>query len=72
VQQPYQAATATYRVLGKAAQAAAGGLVGAIGVGFVDGKQWDIDLMAPPGQQAKLAHQEKPPTGGSATAERQG
>jgi hypothetical protein len=72
VQQPYQAATATYRVLGKAAQAAAGGLVGSIGVGFVDGQQWDLDLTAPPGQQATLAHHQEPPTGGAATTERQG
>jgi hypothetical protein len=71
VQQPYQAATATYRALGKAAQSAAGGMAGAIGVGFVNGQQWEIDLSAPPGQQAKPVDHH-PSTGEGDTHERQG
>ncbi|MFD3612400.1 hypothetical protein ACFWXA_30900 [Streptomyces atroolivaceus] len=54
-QQPYRAATSAYRALGKAAQAGAGGVVGMVGIGFVDGQQWTVDLAAPPGEQAQLA-----------------
>lgn len=45
--------TAAQRVLGRSVQAAAGGLVGPIGVGWVDGQRYEIDLVAPPGRQAR-------------------
>lgn len=53
VQRPLRAMTATQRVLGRAVQGAAGGLVGAAGIAWVDGQQHDVDLLAPPGEQSR-------------------
>ncbi|WP_434593232.1 hypothetical protein [Streptomyces sp. A5-4] len=47
--------TSAQRALGRAAQAGAGGLAGPVGLGWVDGQHFDIDLTAPPGRQARLA-----------------
>ncbi|WNI20291.1 hypothetical protein [Actinacidiphila sp. ITFR-21] len=50
-QRPLRAMTAVQRVLGRAARAGDGGLVGPIGVAFIGGKQYQVDLSAPPGAQ---------------------
>ncbi|WP_199570515.1 hypothetical protein [Streptomyces murinus] len=52
-QRPYRAMVASQRALGRAAQAANGALVGPIGVAFIDGQQYDVDLSAPPDQQLR-------------------
>jgi hypothetical protein len=45
-QSPLQAMTASQRALGRAAQAGAGGLAGAIGSAWVDGQRYEVDLLA--------------------------
>jgi ferric-dicitrate binding protein FerR (iron transport regulator) len=50
-----RAMTSTQRALGRAAQSTAGGLTAALGLGWVDGQHFQVDLSAPPGQQARLA-----------------
>ncbi|MEW2066629.1 hypothetical protein [Streptomyces sp. NPDC007346] len=50
-QRPLRAMTASQRALGRAATAQDGGLAGAVGVGWIDGRRVDIDLLAPPGRQ---------------------
>ncbi|MFC9341500.1 hypothetical protein ACFT0G_35800 [Streptomyces sp. NPDC057020] len=52
-QRPLQVMKASQRVLGRSVQAAAGGLVGAVGVAWIDGQQHDVDLLAPPGEQSR-------------------
>ncbi|MGW6391235.1 hypothetical protein ACWFR1_12200 [Streptomyces sp. NPDC055103] len=53
VQQPLRAGTSAQRALGRAAQASAGVLAFPAGIGWVNGQRYDIDLTAPPGQQAR-------------------
>ncbi|MFC8723779.1 hypothetical protein [Streptomyces bacillaris] len=50
-QRPLRALLASQRALGRAAQAQGGGLAGPLGVGWINGRQVDIDLLAPPGRQ---------------------
>lgn len=53
-QRPLRALTAAQRVLGRAAHADDGGLVGPVGVAFVDGHQYQVDLSAPLGAQLSV------------------
>jgi hypothetical protein len=55
-QRPLRAFTAAQRVLGNAVRAGDGGLVGPLGVAFVDGHQYRVDLSAPPGAQLAELH----------------
>jgi hypothetical protein len=55
-QRPLRALTAAQRVLGNAVRAGDGGLVGPLGVAFVDGHQYRVDLSAPPGAQLAELH----------------
>lgn len=50
-QRPLRALLASQRALGRAAQTQDGGLAGPRGVGWINGRQVDIDLLAPPGRQ---------------------
>lgn len=50
-QRPLRALTAAQRVLGRAASAGDGAVVGPVGVAFVGGHQYRVDLSAPPGAQ---------------------
>lgn len=50
-QRPLRAITAAQRVLGRAAKADDGGLVGPVGVAFIGGTHYQVDLSAPPGAQ---------------------
>ncbi|MFJ7586949.1 hypothetical protein ACIQZO_06055 [Streptomyces sp. NPDC097617] len=52
-QRPLRAMTAAQRVVGRAVQASAGAMTGPVGVGFIDGRQVQIDLAAPPGEQVR-------------------
>ncbi|MEU2487020.1 hypothetical protein ABZ593_20730 [Streptomyces sp. NPDC012617] len=52
-QRPLQAMVASQRVLGRAAQAAAGGL-GTSGIAFIDGQTFDVDLAAPAEERVRL------------------
>jgi hypothetical protein len=53
-QRTVRAMTSSQRALGRSVQAAAGGLTATIGFGWVDGRHFDVDLAAQPGQQARL------------------
>lgn len=50
-QRPMRAMTAVHRVLGRAVKAGDGGLVGPLGVAFIGGHNYRVDLSAPPGTQ---------------------
>ncbi|WP_228995199.1 hypothetical protein [Streptomyces sp. DH8] len=62
-QRPYRAVTSAQRVLGRAAQAAAGGF-GSTGLAFIDGQTYDVDLTAPGGVRVTPRTVEPPPPGG--------
>ncbi|MFD6936256.1 hypothetical protein ACFWAP_08905 [Streptomyces goshikiensis] len=83
-QRPLRAMTAAQRVFGRAVQASAAAMVGPVGVGFIDGRQVEVDLSAPPGEQVREvlacgcvaactcpAAEEVPADGGTEEQERQ-
>ena len=51
-QRPWRAMTSSQRALGRAVQASAGGL-GSSGIAFIDGQTYEVDLTAPPEEQAR-------------------
>lgn len=53
-QRPYRAMVSAQRALGRAAQAGDGGLAGAVGIAFIDGAQYDVDLSAAPEDRLRL------------------
>lgn len=61
-QRPLRALTASQRVLGRAAKAGDGGLVGPLGVAFIGGHSYRVDLSAPPGTQLTPLVPSGPPT----------
>ncbi|WP_086778042.1 hypothetical protein [Streptomyces griseus] len=69
-QRPWRAITSTQRALGRAAQSADG--FGAVGIAFIDGETFDVDLMAPGGAQITPRSAEpSPECDGRDDAERQ-
>ncbi|MFZ4266637.1 hypothetical protein [Streptomyces arboris] len=59
-QRPWRAVTSAQRALGRAAQSTAGGL-GSVGIAFIDGQTYDVDLTAPGGVRMELRREEPPP-----------
>ena len=65
-QRPLRAMVAAQKVLGRSAQAANGGLVGAIGVAFIGGQQYEVDLSAPPEGRLRPVEPPGSPSGSGA------